>query len=145
VAATRRALLLALLASAALAQDLSFKVIVNAENPVQTLKREQLTLLFLNRRASWSHGPVGSPVDQSMTSPVREAFSTQVLGQPLLAVSNHWRKRMLEAREVPPPVKTTDEEVIAHVAKHSGGVGYVSAAAVLPATVKEVKIADVIR
>jgi ABC-type phosphate transport system substrate-binding protein len=138
-------LLLALVAAALPAQEPGFKVIVHAENPVAATKRDQVAILFLNRRTSWSHGPASAPVDLSMTSPVREVFSSQVLGQSLLAVSNHWRKRMLEAREVPPPVKSSDEEVIAHVAKNPGGIGYVSAAATLPPTVKELRIADLIR
>lgn len=136
--------LAALLPPALLAQDLSFKVIVNAENPVPELRREQVALLFLNRGANWAHGPKGAPVDQSMTSPVRAAFSNQVLGQSLLAVSSHWHKRMLE-REMPPPVKASDDDVIAHVAKNAGGVGYVSTAAVLPPTVNELRVRDVIR
>jgi len=127
------------------AQEPAYKVIVNAENPVSVMKREQAATLFLNRSAAWSHGPGGQPIDQSMTSKVREAFSREVLGQSLLAVQNYWRKRLLELREMPPKVKETDGDVIAHVAKHPGGIGYVSAAAELPASVKVVRIADPIR
>lgn len=138
-------LLLLALGERALAQEASIKVILNAENPVTVMKREQVAMLFLNRRTSWSHGPVGAPVDQSMTSPVRGAFSAQVLGQSLLAVQNHWRKRMMEQREIPPPVKGSDDEVIAFVSKNRGGIGYVSASATLTAGVKEVRVADPIR
>ena len=136
------ALLLTLLAGSALAQEAVYKVIVNAANPVAALKREQVATLFLNRKAAWAHGASGEPVDQSMTSKVREAFSLEVLGQPLLAVQNYWRKRLIDQREAPPMVKASDDEVVAHVAKSAGGIGYVSATATLPAGVKVVKILD---
>jgi ABC-type phosphate transport system substrate-binding protein len=139
------ALLLTLAAGPALAQEAAYKVIVNAENPVTAMKREQIATLFLNRKAAWAHGAMGEPVDQSMTAKLREAFSLEVLGQPLLAVQNYWRRRLIEQREAPPMVKASDDEVIAHVAKNAGGIGYVAAAATLPAGVKAVKILDPVR
>jgi ABC-type phosphate transport system substrate-binding protein len=136
---------LCLVAGAASAQEAAYKVIVNAANPVVLMKRDQIATLFLNRKTAWSHGPAGDAVDQSMTSKVREAFSSEVLGQPLLGVQNYWRKRLFELREAPPLVKGSDEEVVAYVAKTPGGIGYVSASMTLPAGVKVVKVADPIR
>ncbi len=130
---------------AAAAQEAEYVVIVNAQNPVAQMKREQASALFMTRGAKWAHGPAGAAVDQSMTSKVRQAFSREVLGQPAEGVQNYWRKRMLETREFPPPVKASDAEVVAAVAKDAGGIGYVAAATELPATVKLVKIADPIR
>ena len=135
----------ALFAAGVSAQEAEYVVIVNAQNPVSQLKREQASSLFMSRTAKWAHGPSGAAVDQSMTSKVRQAFSREVLGQPAEGVQNYWRKRMLETREFPPPVKATDAEVIAVVAKEAGGIGYVAVATELPATVKAVKIADPIR
>ena len=135
----------ALFAAGVSAQEAEYVVIVNAQNPITQLKREQASSLFMSRTAKWSHGPSGAAVDQSMTSKVRQAFSREVLGQPAEGVQNYWRKRMLEAREFPPPVKASDAEVIAAVAKEAGGIGYVAVATELPPSVKAVKIADPIR
>jgi len=122
-----------------------YKVIVNAQNGASVVKREAVVQLFLNRRATWTNGPVAEPFDLSMTSPVREAFSREVLGMPLLAVQQYWRKRMLDLREFPPMVKASDSEVIAAVGKNPGAIGYVSWSAELPSTVKWLKISDPIR
>jgi ABC-type phosphate transport system substrate-binding protein len=135
----------ALFAFGVSAQEAEYVVIVNAQNPISQLKREQASSLFMTRTAKWGHGPSGAAVDQSMTSKVRQAFSREVLGQPAEGVQNYWRKRMLEAREFPPPVKASDAEVIAAVAKEAGGIGYVAVATELPPSVKAVKIADPIR
>jgi len=139
------ALAATLLASSLGAQEPAYRVIINAANPATSLKREQVAQLFLNRKVAWSHGPAGDAVDQSMTSPVRDAFSREILGMPALGVQNHWRKRLLETKEFPPFVKATDADVITHVSKVAGGVGYVSGAASLPDTVKVLQIPDAIR
>jgi ABC-type phosphate transport system substrate-binding protein len=135
----------ALAASTLGAQEAIYKVIVNSANPAASLKRELIAQLFMSRKLSWGHGPAVDPVDQSMTSPIREAFSREILGMPTLGVQNHWRKRVLENREYPPLVKANDAEVIAHVAKSQGGIGYVAVGTPLPATVKVVGIPDPIR
>lgn len=126
--------------SSVAAEGPAFRVIVNAANPVNEITREQAATLFLERRARWSHGATVSPVDQSTTSAVRESFSTEVLGRPVMAVQAYWQQRILAAREIPPPVKSGDDDVIAHVGKNKGGIGYVSGDAALPPTVKLVRI-----
>jgi ABC-type phosphate transport system substrate-binding protein len=143
----RAALVLAslLASSAAGAQEAAYKVIVNAANPTSTVKREVVAQFFMSRKVTWAHGPAGDPVDQSMTAPVRDAFSRGILGMPLPAVQNYWRKRMFETREFPPLVKSDDAEVISYVAKNPGAVGYIGASTELPAGVKALKITDAIR
>jgi ABC-type phosphate transport system substrate-binding protein len=83
------------------------------------------------------------PVDQSGTSAVRNAFSQSVLGMPVAAAVQYWQKQMFDTNPLrPPPVKGSDADVIAFVAKNEGAVGYVSRAVVLPAGVKAIAIID---
>jgi ABC-type phosphate transport system substrate-binding protein len=126
------------------AQEAAYKVIVNAANPTLTAKRDVIAQLFMSRKVTWAHGPAGDPVDQSMTSPIRDAFSREILGMALPAVQNYWRKRMFETREFPPLVKGGDTDVIGYVAKSPGGVGYIGASTELPPSVKALKIIDAI-
>jgi hypothetical protein len=130
---------------AAAAEGPVYKVIVNAANAVSSARRDSVTQLFLTAKARWANGVEAQPVDQSMTSSVRAAFSREVLGRTPAAVENYWRSRMIAAREFPPMVKESDAEVIKHVAKYEGGIGYVSASAELPDTVKEIAILDALR
>ena len=141
----RLAVALALALAASLptaAQERGYTLIVNAANPAKELKRDQLATLFLDRTARWGHGPAAEPVDQSLASGVRDAFSRDALGKPPQAVQSYWQKRILTEHQAPPPVKGSDAEVIAHVEKAKGGIGYVSEGAVLPPTVKAIKLAD---
>ena len=112
-----------------------FKVIVNAKLTGQAVSRETLAQVYLGRVERWSDGKAIAAVDQSTTSPVRAAFSQTVLGMSILAVRQHWTRSIATGR-VPPMARSTDDDVIAFVATRTGGVGYVSADAILPDTVR---------
>jgi ABC-type phosphate transport system substrate-binding protein len=56
-------------------------------------------------------------------------------------VQIYWQRRMSQG-VTPPPVRATDEEVVAFVASTPGAIGYVSPAALLPESVKAVELAD---
>ena len=113
----------------------AFKVIVNPKLTGQAVSRETLAQVYLGRVERWSDGKPIAAVDLSTTSPVRAAFSQAVLGMSILAVRQHWTRSISSGR-VPPMARSTDEDVIAFVSTRAGGVGYVSADAILPDTVR---------
>jgi ABC-type phosphate transport system substrate-binding protein len=116
-----------------------FKVIVNAKLTGQAVSRETLAQVFLGRVERWSDGKQVAPVDLTTTSPVRAAFSQTVLGMSILSVRQHWTRSIASGR-VPPMARSTDEDVIAFVSTRMGGVGYVSADAILPDTVRALAV-----
>jgi ABC-type phosphate transport system substrate-binding protein len=81
------------------------------------------------------------PVDQSMSSPLRAAFSEAVLKTPLDGVRRLWQSKISEGVE-PPPVKVSDQAVLAFVSSTKGAIGYVSATAAVPAGVKTMVVVD---
>jgi hypothetical protein len=78
-------------------------------------------------------------VDQSTTSPVRQAFSAAVLGMSPEAVKNYWLRVIVEGKR-PPLSKTLDQDVIAFVAGQPGAVGYIAESTPVPPTVRVVSI-----
>jgi ABC-type phosphate transport system substrate-binding protein len=117
----------------------SFKVIVNSRMTGRAVSRETLAQVYLGKVERWGDGKPIAAVDLSTTSPVRAAFSQEVLGLSVLGVRQHWT-RTIASGHVPPLARATDEEVIAFVSARSGAVGYVSADAVLPDTVQVVTV-----
>src|SRR5512136_2012463 len=97
-------------------EDRPFKVIAHAEVKGTTITREALSAVFLKKSLRWSDNTPAQPVDQSAQSAVREAFSRQVHQQPVAAVLKYWMAQISDGRGVPPPVKGSDQEVIAFVA-----------------------------
>ncbi|HYX81844.1 MAG TPA: substrate-binding domain-containing protein [Gemmatimonadales bacterium] len=122
------------------AQEAPVRVIVNGKNPVAALARDELSKLFLKKVAAWQTGEIVVPVDQAEDTEVRKVFSKRVLGKDVAAVKGYWQQAIFTGRSFPPVEKATDADVIAFVAANPNAIGYVTAAAELPATVKVLKV-----
>jgi ABC-type phosphate transport system substrate-binding protein len=116
-----------------------FKVIVGAKVSGRAVAREVLAQIYLGKVARWGDGVEIEAVDLSGTSPVRRAFSLEILGMSVDGVKHHWLD-MVTAGKRPPLTKASDEDVIAFVARQPGGVGYVSNGTLVPASVREVEV-----
>jgi ABC-type phosphate transport system substrate-binding protein len=103
------------------------------------IPRAALSSIFLKQAPRWGDGSAVLPVDQSVRSPVRHSFSNDVLQQGLVEVQVYWQRKMASGL-TPPPVKTSDEEIVAFVASTPGAIGYVSSSTPLPDSVREVAI-----
>ncbi len=134
--------LLALIASLGADEAPTYKVIVNASNPAKVATRAQVAELFLKKVTRWPDGTAVAPVDQSANSTVRGRFSKDVLGQSYGSVQQYWQQRIFSGREIPPPVKSSDEAVIDFVQAHPGAIGYASGVASLPSGVKALSVVE---
>ncbi|HSD31644.1 MAG TPA: hypothetical protein VLB49_07020, partial [Gemmatimonadales bacterium] len=119
----------------------AFRVIVHPQVKGSEIPRPVLSAIFLKQALKWGDGRPVVPVDQSVQSSVRRVFSNEVLGQGVVEVQVYWQRR-ITAGLVPPPVKTSDEEVVAFVASTPGAIGYVSPGTPLANGVREVTVVD---
>lgn len=110
-------------------QSAGYKVIVHPNNPATALDRRFLTDAFLKKITTWPSGDVIRPADLAPDSPVRRAFTHDVMNRSVESVKGYWQQRIFSGRDVPPPEFDTDDEVVQFVLKHEGGIGYVSSAA----------------
>lgn len=133
-------LLLAYGAAAAPAapQDVPYRVVVHASNPVTRLTREQVSQIFLRRVTLWDNRRPVLPVDQGSGSPVRRSFTRQVHRRTIASVQTYWQQQTFAGRGVSPPERASDEEILAYIRRYPNGIGYVHADANLGADVKVV-------
>ncbi|HEX8794052.1 MAG TPA: hypothetical protein VF765_24085 [Polyangiaceae bacterium] len=120
---------MAVCATAAGEQGPGYRIIVNPANPVTELDRRFLADAFLKKITTWESGEVIHPADLAPESPVRRAFTRDVMSRSVESVKSYWQQRIFSGRDVPPPEFQTDEEVVQYVLKHEGGIGYVSTTA----------------
>lgn len=132
---------LLVLAASAAAQDGSFRVIVNSSNPTSSLRSAFVSDLFLGKIRRWNHGETVSPVDQSARSSVRAGFSKSVHRKSVGAVTSYWQQQIFSGRGIPPLELRSDAEVVAHVQRNPGGVGYVSGSVSL----NKVKVVEILK
>jgi hypothetical protein len=95
----------------------------------------------MGQRLQWRDGQPVVPIDLSVTSPVRASFSKDVLGLSVEAVQMHWMK-LITAGRGRPPYTASEEDVLKTVGKERWMIGYVSAEAVLPPTVRNVPLRE---
>jgi ABC-type phosphate transport system substrate-binding protein len=106
-----------------------FKVVVHKDNPARGLQKAKIAMMFMKMTAKWESGAMIEPVDLPAASPVRAAFTAAVHGRDVEAVRAAWQRAIFSGRGEPPPEKASDDEVIAFIATHPGGIGYVSESA----------------
>ncbi len=133
------AFILVATAHSAPAADAGVRVIAHPQVKGTQVPRTVLASIFLKEAKLWGDGSQVVPVDQSLRSAVRRTFSSRILDKPVLDVQVYWQRKMT-AGLVPPPVKTSDDEVIAFVSSTPGASGYVSAETTVPASVKTIEV-----
>lgn len=127
-------------AAAGPARAASFKLVARASNPAKSLSTTQVEQLFLKKVTRWEDGQEVRPVDLAADSPVREAFSRQVLGKAVSAIESYWQKMIFSGRATPPLELATDTQVLDFVRSTPGAIGYVSAGATLGDGVEVIKV-----
>jgi ABC-type phosphate transport system substrate-binding protein len=118
----------------------SFVVIVNAANPVSALSAQDLSKVYMKKSLRWPSGEEILPVDLKDPSATRESFSRQIHDKSTAAVKAYWQKMIFSGRDVPPPEKASNAEVVAFVRANRGAVGYVATDASLGDGVKVIKV-----
>jgi ABC-type phosphate transport system substrate-binding protein len=103
-----------------------FLVIVNPDVTSTALDRKFLQDAFLKKVTRWPDGAAIHPADLTPSSAVRRRFSEDVLNRSVDAVRSYWQQRIFSGRDVPPPELDSDDEAVAYVLKHEGGIAYVS-------------------
>jgi ABC-type phosphate transport system substrate-binding protein len=123
----RRIILLFGLLFALTARGEGLLVVGNPQIPVATISVEELTLIYLIQRASWSNGVPIVPVNREASSPTREYFSEQLFNRSPADMSEYWN-RLRFTGKFPPLVQTSDQAVLGFVRSVPGAIGYIDAA-----------------
>jgi ABC-type phosphate transport system substrate-binding protein len=118
----------------------SYKVIVNTMQTATTIDKSVLADIFQGKTTRWRDGSRITAVDHSSQSPLRVAFTKEILGETMASAMAYWVRQISGGGARPPVVKAKDDDVIALIASTPGGIGYVSEEATLPATVKAIKV-----
>lgn len=114
------------LSSPVAARAQEFTVIVNASNPVSSMPRDDVAKLFLKKTVSWQSGRTVAPVELPPAAKTREAFAREVLNKSIAQVKSYWQQQIFSGRDVPPPEKQSENDVVAYVRSNPGAIGYVS-------------------
>jgi ABC-type phosphate transport system substrate-binding protein len=130
------------LAAARSNRDEGFLVVVNEQNVVASAPRILVSRFFLKKASHWDSGAVALPVDLPADSPVREAFTRRVLAKSVSSIKAYWQQQIFSGREIPPPEKAGEAEVLEFVKSNPAAIAYVSPNATLPRGVRVLTVTD---
>ena len=119
-----------------------YKVVVNADNPVASMPRDQFIELYTRRRP-WSEDLPSELVARPPNSAIRRAFTRDHFHRRSVStIEAYWHRLEFTGRGTVPIKLDSDEEVLAWVRERRGGFGYVSADVVLGEGVRVLEITE---
>ncbi len=104
-------------------QDLA--VIVNRDNPLNTISKQQLIDLFMGRSPYFPSGGAVVKLDAPSASLVRKAFYHSLVDMSLSEVNAYWARLMFSGRATPPMQVPREHDIVKLVADNSNAIGYV--------------------
>jgi hypothetical protein len=105
----------------------AYKVIVNPANATTQLSRLKVGEMFLRKEKRWPDGVPVTPIELSGKSAVRQRFTLETFGKPVIAISAYWQQMIFSGKGVPPPERSNDADIVVFVRETPGAIGYVGA------------------
>ena len=126
--------------SPAHAQDVAYRVVVHASNPIVRLTRDQVSRIFLRKVTLWDNRLPVLPVDQTTDSPVRRTFTKEIHHRTIASVQTWWQQQTFAGTGVAPPERPSDLEILDYIRKYPNAIGYVKAGIATGADIRVVTV-----
>lgn len=101
-------------------------MVLNEENSVTSLDREDVSRFFLKRRKRWADGQPVEVFERQGSAELTQLWARHIHGRSVRAIESFWQRRIFSGQGTPPQRFDTDRQVLEHVAATSGGIGWVS-------------------
>lgn len=126
--------------SPARGQDVAYRVVVHASNPIGRLTRDQVSRIFLRKVSLWDNRQPVLPVDQATDSPVRRTFTKEIHHRTVASVQTWWQQQTFAGAGVAPPERPSDLDILDYIRKYPNAIGYVKAGVPMGADIKLVDV-----
>ena len=110
--------------TSAFAEDIV--VVVNKNNSVDKLSRDEVINIFMGRNRQLSSGVAALPLDLPSTAVEREKFYERLTGYSQSQVNSYWARLIFTGRATPPSLMHSQEEELQKIQNNPNAVGYMS-------------------
>ncbi len=107
------------------ASENAVQVIVHPDLNADDISIDDLRNIFLRRKTLWPNGVQISPMAQHPNSPARHYFDKHIFNRSPMALRAYWNQQIFSGRQLPPPERLNDKEVIDFVSATPGAIGYI--------------------
>lgn len=105
-------------------------VVVNVENPTDSITVEELANVFLGKSRQLAGGTKVVPIDQTEGEAARIEFYDKVIKKSPSQLNSYWSRLIFAGKGRPPYAVADDQEVIEFVSANPSMIGYVDMTAV---------------
>ncbi len=101
-------------------------VIVNKDNPINSMSKEQVTDLFMGRTPYFPSGDAVVKLDAPSSSDVRKLFYQSLVNMSLPEINAYWARLMFSGRATPPMQVPKEQDIVKLVSGNTNAIGYIS-------------------
>lgn len=102
-------------------------VVVNTENPVDSLTTKEVSDFFLSRRRVFPSGDAVLVIEQQRDSKLRDIFFRLLNGMTIKQLNAYWARLQFSGEIQPPESLPDNKAVLEAVQKNRNAIGYVDA------------------
>lgn len=99
-------------------------VVVNKNNPIERLSKDQLTDLFMGKYVAFPNGVKAIPLDMSNSSQLKQQFYKLLVGLPLARVNAYWSRIKFTGRARPPQIVNDEQALASFIQSQKRAIGY---------------------
>jgi ABC-type phosphate transport system substrate-binding protein len=101
-------------------------VVVNAQSPVNSLKRSEVIALFTGRMRSFPNDGLAQTYDQAFSSDTRASFYKMLTGMDLSRINSYWSRLQFTGQVQRPSTLADDSAVAARLGMDRQGISYMT-------------------
>ncbi len=99
-------------------------VVVNPQNPTDSISKKELSNIFKQRQKSWKSGGIIDVLNLPKDDPLREGFSEKILDKSPSEMEKYYLKRALSGKGQPPRTVQSSVDVKSSIGKNVKAIGY---------------------
>lgn len=103
----------------------SIVIVVNKNNTISSLSKEQLIDLYMGKYIAFPDGSSAIPVELDESTELKQNFYQQLVGLSLARINAYWSRIRFTGRASPPRALATESEVIGFVASEPQAISYI--------------------
>ncbi|WP_158973020.1 hypothetical protein [Paraglaciecola sp. L3A3] len=100
-------------------------VVVNKQNPIDSLSKTQIIDIFMGRYKTFPNGSSAYPLDRISGSSEKQQFYQELVNKSEAKINTYWSRLLFSGRASPPSSFKTNDEMLAELKGSQQAIGYV--------------------
>lgn len=100
-------------------------VVVNVNNPTNTMTRSEVIDLFMGRYVAFPNGDSATPIEFEGATPIKKSFYKNLVGMPLARINAYWSRLRFSGKQRSTIHLNNEESVIEKLENDRSAIAYI--------------------